>query len=100
MNQNTDNDKFPLRLLTGFYSGQLWESITAICDEEASTIAIYNAISSLHIAHEDEVATKLTHALYDILGFTIPAMLVNISLEKENRERYISEFLLDIENMI
>lgn len=89
-----------LELISGAYSSVLWGEIEDWVEDENSPRFIYNALNILHSCGKDQEAYELVKALYDMVGLELPADVDEICKNPDDRAKYITELLMDIEDMI
>jgi hypothetical protein len=89
-----------LELITGAYTGSLWESLEGIFADENSPEHIHDVLKSLHDCGKSKESFALVRVLYDIAGLSMPNAVESLDSNDEFRSVYISELLTDIENII
>lgn len=92
--------KQSVELISGAYSSRLWDGLCDICEIEESPSRIYGALEALHNVKRDEEAFSLIQALHDLAGLDLPDTVAAMNSSDTTRTSYITELLLDIEDMI
>ncbi|GHT84008.1 hypothetical protein FACS189415_6500 [Bacteroidia bacterium] len=87
-----------LELISGAYSGELWERLEDVLTNEDSPAHIHDALKALHDCRKDTEAFALIHVLYDVAGLVLPDVVDD--LDEESQSAYVAELLTDIENII
>ena len=95
-----ENNNSSIKLISGAYASELWDSLRDSCEEAESPENIYEVIKTLHECNKDNVAFDFVKVLHDMIGFEIPNDVLAICGNDNNRSSYIAELLSDIENMI
>jgi hypothetical protein len=89
-----------VELISGAYSGDLWESLEEVLTDENSPAHIHDTLKALHDCGKDKEAFAFVRVLYDIAGLTLPEVVDALGDDGESRNAYIAELLTDIENII
>lgn len=86
--------------VSGSYSAPFWDGLLAVTESLDTVRAVKNAIEALHSGKKDAEAYHLILALYDLASIEVPAAIIELEPYQEGVEQFISEFLLDVEDLM
>lgn len=86
--------------VSGTYSAPFWDGLLAVTESLDTVRAAKAAIEALHSERKDAVAYHLILALYDLATIEIPAAIIELEPYREGVGQFISEFLLDVEDLM
>jgi len=89
-----------LNLISGAYTNILWESLEDVFTNEDSPSHIHHVLTALHNCGNDKAAFALIRILYDVTGLELPDVVEKLDGNDEIRSVYISDLLVDIENIV
>ena len=89
-----------IELISGAYSSKFWDNLCDICENEDSPINVYSTLATLHKINKDKEAFALIQSLHDLVGLDLPISVASLNNLQNAQTAYITELLLDIEDMI
>ena len=99
MNKNNVNSP-SIELISGAYSSKFWDNLCDICENEDSPINVYSTLAILNQMNKDKEAFVLVQSLHDLVGLDLPTSIAALNNNQNAQTAYITELLLDIEDMI
>ena len=86
--------------VSGTYSAPFWDGLLAVTESLDTVRAAKDAIEALHGEKKDAEAYRLILALHDLASIEVPAAIIELEPYPEGVEQFISEFLLDVEDLM
>ena len=100
MDVSKEASKEIIRLISGAYSIDLWDSLSDLCDVEGSLLAIYNILLFLHQKENARLALDFVKLLFDVTGMQIPAVYDTITENDDSCKELVVELLADLESLL
>ena len=86
--------------VSGIYSAPFWDGLLAVTESLDTVRAVKDAIDVLHGEKKDSEAYRLILALHDLAAIETPMSIIELEPYPEGVEQFISEFLLDVEDLM
>ena len=86
--------------VSGTYSAPFGDGLLAVTESLDTVRAVKGAVEALHSSKQDPEAYNLILTLYDLAAIEVPASIIELEPYPEGVEQFISEFLMDIEDLM
>lgn len=86
--------------VSGTYAAPFWDGLLAVTGSLDTIRAVKDAIEALHDSKKDIEAYGLILSLYDLAAIEVPCSITDLEPYPEGIASFISEFILDIEDLL
>ena len=86
--------------VSGTYSAPFWDGLLAVTESLDTVRAVKAAAEALHNSKKDTEAYNLILTLHDLAAIEVPMSIIELEPYPEGVEQFISEFLMDIEDLM